>query len=122
MTIRPGQPYPLGATWDGRGVNFALFSENATQVDVCLFESAGDGIESRRVSLVEQTDMVWHTYLPDVRPGLPAFVAQPRWETLLDTFDAGREGLVFEGGSAYPLAEHLLAVFRLRRSGEDPPS
>jgi len=51
---------------------------------------------------------------------LPSFVAQPRWENILDTFDAGREGQVFEGGAAYPLAEHSLAVFRLRRGGEDP--
>jgi isoamylase len=65
----PGRPYPLGATWDGRGVNFALFSENATQVDLCLFTSVNDTAESRRIPLMEQTDMVWHTYLPDVRPG-----------------------------------------------------
>ena len=69
MKVRPGRSYPLGATWDGRGVNFALFSENATRVELCLFESAGDGAESQRLSLVEQTDMVWHVYLPDVRPG-----------------------------------------------------
>ena len=69
VKVRPGRSYPLGATWDGRGVNFALFSENATRVELCLFESAGDGAESQRVSLVEQTDMVWHAYLPDVRPG-----------------------------------------------------
>jgi isoamylase len=65
----PGRPYPLGATWDGRGVNFALFSENATRVELCLFSSVGDTAEARRIPLTEQTDMVWHTYLPDVRPG-----------------------------------------------------
>ena len=69
VNTRPGHPYPLGATWDGRGVNFALFSENATQVELCLFSSIGDAAESRRIPLMEQTDMVWHTYLPDVRPG-----------------------------------------------------
>ena len=69
MKVRPGRSYPLGATWDGRGVNFALFSENATRVELCLFGSAGDGAEAQRVPLVEQTDMVWHAYLPDVRPG-----------------------------------------------------
>jgi glycogen operon protein len=69
VKVSPGRPYPLGATWDGRGVNFALFSENATQVDLCLFSSVDDRAESRRVPLVEQTDMVWHAYLPDVRPG-----------------------------------------------------
>jgi pullulanase/glycogen debranching enzyme len=65
----PGSPYPLGATWDGRGVNFALCSENATRVELCLFTSVDDRAESRRVSLAEQTDMVWHAYLPDIRPG-----------------------------------------------------
>lgn len=51
---------------------------------------------------------------------LPSFIVQPRWENILDTFDDCREGRVVEGGSAYPLAEHSLAVFRLRRAGEDP--
>jgi isoamylase len=69
VKICPGLPYPLGATWDGRGVNFAVFSENASQVELCLFASVNDRAESRRAPLVEQTDMVWHAYLPDVRPG-----------------------------------------------------
>ncbi len=66
--VWPGAPYPLGATWDGLGVNFALFSAHATRVELCLFDSV-DGRESRRVTLPEQTAMVWHGYLPDVRPG-----------------------------------------------------
>jgi glycogen operon protein len=68
MTLRVwgGAPYPLGATWDGAGVNFALFSENAHAVDLCLFDD--DGAE-QRVRLHEQTDLVWHCYLPDARPG-----------------------------------------------------
>jgi isoamylase len=61
-----GAPYPLGATWDGAGVNFAIFSENAHAVDLCLFD-ADD--REQRVRLTEQTDQVWHCYLPDVRPG-----------------------------------------------------
>ncbi|MGE0813450.1 MAG: glycogen debranching protein GlgX [Vicinamibacterales bacterium] len=65
----PGSPYPLGATWDGLGVNFALFSANATRVDLCLFDAPDSLHESRRVTLPEQTAMVWHGYLPDVRPG-----------------------------------------------------
>ncbi len=69
MRVQLGQPYPLGATWDGMGVNFALFSENATSVDLCLFDSADATAESQRVSLPERTDMVWHGYLLDVRPG-----------------------------------------------------
>jgi isoamylase len=69
MRVYPGSPYPLGATWDGLGVNFALFSERATAVDLCLFDSAADTVESVRLPLVEHTDMVWHGYLPDVNPG-----------------------------------------------------
>jgi isoamylase len=67
--VWPGSPYPLGATWDGLGVNFALFSAHATQVDLCLFDSAESERESRRITLREQTAQVWHGYLPDVRPG-----------------------------------------------------
>src|SRR5438128_4491200 len=66
---RPGRPYPLGATWDGAGVNFALFSEHATGVELCLFNSRRDRREAQRIKLTEQTDMVWHCYLPDVLPG-----------------------------------------------------
>ncbi len=69
MRAWPGRPYPLGATWDGRGVNFALYSENATKVELCLFGAATDKQEAERIELVEHTDMVWHIYLPDVRPG-----------------------------------------------------
>jgi glycogen operon protein len=66
--IWPGAPYPLGATWDGIGVNFALFSATATTVELCLFDSADAPCESQRFVLPEQTDMVWHGYLPDIRP------------------------------------------------------
>jgi glycogen operon protein len=65
----PGAPYPLGATWDGIGVNFAIFSEHATAVELCLFSGPDATAESGRMALPEQTDMVWHGYLPDVRPG-----------------------------------------------------
>jgi isoamylase len=69
MRVWPGQPYPLGATWDGAGVNFALFSENATGVALCLFDSVKDSHESARIPLSEETDQVWHVYLPEARPG-----------------------------------------------------
>ncbi len=69
MRVWPGMPYPRGATWDGAGVNFALFSEHATKVEVCLFDSPDATRESERVTLPEQTDMIWHGYLPDLRPG-----------------------------------------------------
>jgi isoamylase len=66
MKIWPGKPYPLGATWDGAGVNFSLFSENATQVELCLFDTKGAEL---RVTMKEQTHQVWHVYLPEARPG-----------------------------------------------------
>jgi glycogen operon protein len=69
MRVWPGRPYPLGATWDGAGVNFALFSEHATKVELCLFDAADATKESQRIVLPEHTDMVWHAYLPDVLPG-----------------------------------------------------
>ena len=67
--IWPGAPYPIGATWDGQGVNFALFSEHATAVELCLFDRPEDGVESARIELPERTDFVWHGFFPDVRPG-----------------------------------------------------
>src|SRR5439155_20961490 len=69
MRIWPGRSYPLGATWDGEGVNFSLFSENATGVDLCLFEHARAEKESHRIAFEERTDQVGHVYLPEVRPG-----------------------------------------------------
>jgi isoamylase len=66
--IWPGRPYPLGATWDGEGVNFALFSANAHAVDLCLFDPSGMQ-EIARIRMPEYTDEVWHAYLPDARPG-----------------------------------------------------
>jgi isoamylase len=66
--VLPGRPYPLGATWDGSGVNFALFSENAEKVELCIFDSRGTR-ELRRVVLPEYTDQVWHGYLPEIERG-----------------------------------------------------
>lgn len=66
--VREGLPFPLGATWDGLGVNFALFSANATRVELCLFDQHGTR-ELQRIELPEFTDEVWHGYLPDARPG-----------------------------------------------------
>ncbi|MBI4476935.1 MAG: glycogen debranching protein GlgX [Acidobacteria bacterium] len=69
MRLWPGRPYPLGATWDGIGINFAIFSEHATLIELCLFDSPDSTRESDRIPLTEQTDMVWHGYLPDAKPG-----------------------------------------------------
>jgi len=68
IIVWPGRPYPLGSTWDGEGVNFALYSEHAEKVELCLFDISGRR-ETLRVPLPEQTDMVWHGYLPEIRPG-----------------------------------------------------
>jgi isoamylase len=65
--VWPGGPFPLGATWDGSGTNFALFSAHATRVELCLFDN--DGKEAERIALPEFTDEIWHGYLPGVRPG-----------------------------------------------------
>jgi len=69
FALWPGRPYPRGATWDGMGANFALFSESAERVELCLFDHTGRH-EVARLALREQTDQVWHGYLPQARPGL----------------------------------------------------
>jgi glycogen operon protein len=66
--VQAGQPFPLGATWDGSGVNMAVFSANATRIELCLFDSEGKR-ETERIALPEFTHEVWHGYFPDLRPG-----------------------------------------------------
>ncbi len=66
--VQPGSPSPLGATWDGRGVNFALFAENAERVELCLFDAAGRR-ETERIGLPEYTNKVWHGYVVGLHPG-----------------------------------------------------
>ncbi|HEX6839714.1 MAG TPA: glycogen debranching enzyme, partial [Polyangia bacterium] len=66
MRIWPGEPYPLGANYDGSGTNFSLFSEAATKVELCLFDDDGN---EERITLPEQTALVWHGYVPGVGPG-----------------------------------------------------
>ena len=68
-SIWPGKPYPLGATWDGQGVNFALFSAHATRVELCLFDGPDDTRESARFALPERTEDIWHGYVPGLAPG-----------------------------------------------------
>jgi glycogen operon protein len=77
----PGRPYPLGATWDGSGVNFALFSEHAVAVELCLFDAADPRREAARVPVTERTDQVWHVYLPGAVPGqLYGYRVHGPWE------------------------------------------
>jgi isoamylase len=68
--IREGSPHPCGATWDGAGTNFALFSAHATKVELCIFDGYGNR-ELQRIALPEYTNQLWHGYLPDIRPGTP---------------------------------------------------
>jgi glycogen operon protein len=65
--VSEGSPFPRGATWDGKGVNFSLFSANATRVEVCLFDGAGEH-ELKRIQLPEYTNEIWHGYVPDIGP------------------------------------------------------
>ena len=67
--IFTGRPFPLGATWDGEGVNFAIFSQNAEAVDLCLFNDVDDEQESFSVRMPEHSEGIWHCYLPGTKPG-----------------------------------------------------
>ncbi|SEK35560.1 glycogen operon protein [Stigmatella aurantiaca] len=67
--VLPGKPYPLGATFDGEGVNFAVFSEHAKRLEVCLFDPENPTQEVRRFPLLETTHQVWHGYVPGLKPG-----------------------------------------------------
>jgi glycogen operon protein len=69
MTIYPGDPYPLGSYWDGKGVNYALYSHNAEGVELCLFNKALGEKETDRIKFTERTHDIWHAYIPDIKPG-----------------------------------------------------
>ncbi|HEX8831557.1 MAG TPA: glycogen debranching protein GlgX, partial [Longimicrobium sp.] len=71
IKVLPGRRSPLGATWDGQGVNFAVFSENATAVELCLFDIDDPTVETARVRLRDVTAHVWHGYVPGIKPGQP---------------------------------------------------
>ena len=68
LRVSAGLPFPLGATWDGSGVNVAVFSANATRIELCLFDAEGRR-ETDRIALPEFTHEVWHGFFPDLRPG-----------------------------------------------------
>ena len=69
LKVLPGKPFPLGSSWDGNGINFALFAENATSVELCLFNSENDEEEHTKIRIEEVTHHVWHVYLPGLNPG-----------------------------------------------------
>ncbi len=68
-SVYPGTPFPLGATWDGEGVNFALYAENAYGVDLCLFNKPEDDVELVKIRMKERSHHVWHAYVPELEPG-----------------------------------------------------
>ena len=110
VRVWPGQPFPLGPTWDGEGTNFSLFSENAERVELCLFDE--DDNETR-VPLTESTAFNWHCYLPGVGPGQRyAYRVHGRWapgeghrfnasKLLIDPYAKAIEGPVRCGGRAH---------------------
>ena len=69
LRVWPGSPYPQGATWDGQGVNFSIFSEHGEAVELCLYDHPEAATETHRIAMRERTDLIWHCYLPDARPG-----------------------------------------------------
>ena len=119
MRILPGTPAPLGASFDGSGVNFALYSERATRVEVCLLRDGDDGKEiEARYPLRERTGFTWHGYMPGVKPGQRyAFRVDGPWDPdrglrfnpnvlLMDPYARALDGLVdwSAGAFAYELA------------------
>lgn len=69
MVYHTGKAYPLGASWDGKGVNFAIYTENAQAVELCLYESVEEDTETVKIRIKERTHSVWHTYIPGLKPG-----------------------------------------------------
>jgi glycogen operon protein len=116
-TLLPGRPYPLGATWDGLGINFAVFSANAQRIDLCLFEPSGRH-EIARYTLPEFTDEVWHGYLPHATAGLlygyraygPYAPEQGHrfnhHKLLLDPYTRGIAGAVHWSDALYGFRQH----------------
>ncbi len=150
MRVWPGRPYPLGATWDGAGVNFALFSEHGTKIELCLFDSPDATSESHRITLREHTDMVWHGYLPDIEPGqlygyrvdgpyqpnegqrfnVNKVLLDPyakligrdvRWDDALFGYQAGKDDLTFDTRDSAPFAPLAVVVDTAFTWGDDRP-
>ncbi|HZP30108.1 MAG TPA: glycogen debranching enzyme, partial [Acidimicrobiia bacterium] len=112
MRVWPGQPFPLGPTWDGEGTNFSIFSENADRVELCLFDEHD---HETRIPLAERTAFNWHCYLPDVGPGQRyAYRVHGRWapeeghrfnaaKLLIDPYAKSIEGPIrFDAASTLP--------------------
>jgi isoamylase len=150
MRMWPGNSYPLGATWDGSGVNFALFCENGTKVELCLFDSPDATKESQRIPFTETTDQVWHGYFPDLLPGQlygyrvhgpfdPAnghrfnpnkIVLDPyakllgrelKWDDSLFSYQMGQDDLTFSESDSAPFAPLAMVIDPAFTWGDDRP-
>lgn len=150
MRIWPGRPYPLGANWDGAGVNFAIFCENGTRVELCLFDSPEAEHESERRCLTEVTDQVWHAYFPDLLPGqvygyrvhgpyepqnghrfnpnkllldpyAKLLARNVRWHDSLFGYEIGKDDLTFSETDSAPYAPLAMVVDTAFTWGDDKP-
>ena len=128
-TVLPGKPYPLGAKWDGRGTNFALYSENAQGVDLCLFDR--EGTQTERLPLEECTAFVFHGYLPEIGPGQRyGYRVRGPWapeqghrfndaKLLIDPYAQAVEGFIDWDPSIYPYTFGSGDDADLHKSDED---
>jgi len=108
LRVWPGEPHPRGATWDGKGGNFAL-SAHAERVELCLFGERGRR-ELHRRTLPEYTNRIWHGYVSDLRPGqLYGYRVHARGAAQ-----------ALRGGDAFPFPAHSLALFVSRRPAGAP--
>ncbi|THH41868.1 glycogen debranching protein GlgX [Neolewinella litorea] len=114
IEIWPGRPYPLGATWSKKGTNFAVFSEGATRMDLCLYRRETPNVEAYRIQMMEQTDQVWHCYIPNLETGWRyGFRAHGEWnpkegklynphKLLIDPYTKAIDGTIDWHGAVFP--------------------
>ncbi len=118
LEVWPGKPYPLGATWTPEGVNFAVFSEYASRVDLCLYPEKGTGHDRYQIQLVEQTDLVWHCFIPNLETGWRyGYRAYGEWnpregrvfnpnKLLIDPYTKAIDGTIDWHDAVYPYPIH----------------
>ncbi|SEQ06499.1 glycogen operon protein [Neolewinella agarilytica] len=118
IEVWPGKPYPQGATWSEEGVNFAVFSGNATRVDLCLFRESDPSEEVYRIQMMEQTDMIWHCFIPKLATGWRyGFRAHGEWnpragllfnpnKLLIDPFTKAIDGNIEWHDAMFPYPIH----------------
>jgi len=118
IEVWPGKPYPLGANWSPAGTNFALFSEHATRVDLCLYRPDDTENEAYRIQMMEQTDLVWHVYIPKLETGWRyGFRAHGEWnpkagltfnpnKLLIDPYTRAIDGVIDWHDAVFPYPIH----------------